>query len=140
MAVEIVLPRLAKIIGRLFEDGPHLVRVHRPSIPFNNQSGHAYHVRVSPEGAVESVASAPATLPAPSAAGPERPVPAPLAGTVVQVKVKPGDSVSRGDVVLVLEAMKMETEVRSPEAGRVLSVPVKAGDGVQVGETLLTLG
>ncbi len=106
--------------------------------------GHAYHVRVSPEGTVESVASAPVAAPvalaAPVSAGPERPVPAPLAGTVVQVKVKAGDSVSRGDVVLVLEAMKMETEVRSPEAGRVLNVPVKAGDGVQVGETLLTLG
>jgi oxaloacetate decarboxylase alpha subunit len=102
--------------------------------------GHAYHVRVSPEGSVQSVATVPAPASAPVAAGPERPVPAPLAGTVVQVKVKPGDSVNRGDVVLVLEAMKMETEVRSPEAGRVVTVPVKAGDGVQVGETLLTLG
>jgi oxaloacetate decarboxylase alpha subunit len=100
--------------------------------------GHGYHVRVSPEGSVESVASVAAPASAP-AAGPGRPVPAPLAGTVVQVKVKPGDSINRGDVVLVLEAMKMETEVRSPETGRVVTVPVKAGDAVQVGETLLTL-
>ena len=112
--------------------------------------GYSFSVRVSPEGAVESVApvagtvpapparaQAPAAAPAPSA--PQRPVPAPLAGTVVQVKAKVGDQVSRGDVLLVLEAMKMETEVRSPEAGRVAAVEVKAGDAVQVGETLVSL-
>jgi oxaloacetate decarboxylase alpha subunit len=107
--------------------------------------GHAYSVRVSPAGAVESVAPAGGTqgagAPAPAVApvGPRRPMPAPLAGTVVQVKVKAGDRVSRGDVLLVLEAMKMETEVRSPEAGRVAAVAVKAGDSVQVGETLVSL-
>jgi oxaloacetate decarboxylase alpha subunit len=102
--------------------------------------GHSYRVRVSPEGDLESVVPAPVAAPAsvPPAAG-ERPVPAPLAGTVVQVKVKPGDTVQRGDLILILEAMKMETELRSPEAGRVLAVAVKSGDSVQVGQPLLTL-
>ena len=105
--------------------------------------GHSYRVRVSPEGDLESVvpaAPAPAAAPAsspPAASG--RPVPAPLAGTVVQVKVKPGDTVQRGDLILILEAMKMETELRSPEAGRVVAVAVKSGDSVQVGQPLLTL-
>jgi len=97
--------------------------------------GQSYNVRVSPEGAVESLT--PAAVPAPSARG--RPIPAPLAGNVVQVKVKLGDSVNRGDLILVLEAMKMETELRSPEAGKVSVVAVKSGDSVQVGQTLMTL-
>jgi oxaloacetate decarboxylase alpha subunit len=100
--------------------------------------GHSYRVRVSPEGDLESVTpGAPTSAAAPAAGG--RPVPAPFAGTVVQVKVKPGDSVLRGDLILILEAMKMETELRSPEAGRVLVIAVKAGDSVQVGQPLLTL-
>ena len=45
-----------------------------------------------------------------------------------------------GDVIMILEAMKMETEVRSPESGTVQSVIVKEGDAVQVGDVLLTLG
>ncbi len=100
--------------------------------------GHSYSVRVSPEGAVES--ATPAVLSAGVApAASARPVPAPLAGNVVQLKVKPGDTVSRGDLILILEAMKMETEVRSPEAGRVSAVAVKSGDSVQVGQTLMSL-
>lgn len=105
--------------------------------------GHSYRVRVSPGGDLESVS---ATGPAPVAplgstsAAAGRPVPAPLAGTVVQVRVKPGDTVQRGDLILILEAMKMETELRSPEAGRVLAVAVKAGDSVRVGQPLMTLG
>ncbi len=100
--------------------------------------GHSYSVRVSPEGAVESVTPA---APAPSGAAPApgRSVPAPLAGNVVRVKVKAGDAVNRGDLILILEAMKMETELRSPEAGRVMEVAVKPGDSVQVGQTLLRL-
>jgi oxaloacetate decarboxylase alpha subunit len=97
--------------------------------------GHSYSVRVSPEGTVESATPAVA-----ASAASERFVPAPLAGNVVQVKVKPGDTINRGDLILILEAMKMETEVRSTDSGRVVSVAVKSGDSVQVGQTLLTLG
>ncbi len=106
--------------------------------------GHSYRVRVSPEGDLESVVpTGPAPVAPPLSVPPSvggRPVPAPLAGTVVQVRVKPGDSVQRGDLILILEAMKMETELRSPESGLVLAVAVKAGDAVQVGQPLLTLG
>ncbi|MCF1182964.1 sodium-extruding oxaloacetate decarboxylase subunit alpha [Marichromatium gracile] len=104
--------------------------------------GHAYNVRVSPEGAVEMIApaagAAPAAAPAP-AAGAASEVPAPLAGTVFKVLVKPGDQVASGDVVMILEAMKMETEVRSPEGGTVAAVCASEGDAVQVGQALLTL-
>jgi oxaloacetate decarboxylase alpha subunit len=53
--------------------------------------------------------------------------------------VAPGDVVAAGDVVLLLEAMKMETEVCAPHAGTVASVDVKEGDSVAVGDTLITL-
>ena len=100
--------------------------------------GHSYHVMVSPEGAVQQVAGVPSVALPPPVAG--RSVPAPLAGTVVAVKVKPGQVIASGDLIMLLEAMKMETEVRSPEGGTVLAVSVKEGDSLQVGQTLLTLG
>jgi oxaloacetate decarboxylase alpha subunit len=103
-------------------------------------NGRAYNVKVSAGGAVtEAAPAAAAAAPAaPAAAG--QAVPAPLAGNVIKVKVAPGQVVKAGDVVMILEAMKMETEVRSPAAGTVASVAVKAGDAVQVGDTLLSLG
>ena len=67
------------------------------------------------------------------------PLPAPLAGNIWKVLVSPGQQVAEGEPVLVLEAMKMETEVCAPHAGTVGSINVKAGDSVTVGETLLTL-
>jgi oxaloacetate decarboxylase alpha subunit len=67
-------------------------------------------------------------------------VTAPLAGTIVRVAVRPGQVVAAGDVVLVLEAMKMETEVRAPAAGSVTEIRVKEGDAVALGAPLLALG
>ena len=67
-------------------------------------------------------------------------MPSPLAGTIFKIKVAVGQKIESGDVLMILEAMKMETEVRSPRSGMVASVDVKEGDAVQVGETLLTLG
>ena len=66
-------------------------------------------------------------------------MPAPLAGNIFKVSVQVGDTVSAGQVIVLLEAMKMETEVRAPQDGKVASVEVKAGDVVAVGDTLITL-
>ncbi|EAR10263.1 sodium-extruding oxaloacetate decarboxylase subunit alpha [Reinekea blandensis] len=66
-------------------------------------------------------------------------VPAPLAGNIFKVLVSPGEAVEEGQVVMILEAMKMETEVSAPQAGTVSQVAVKEGDSVSVGDTLLTL-
>jgi oxaloacetate decarboxylase alpha subunit len=102
-------------------------------------NGRAYDVTVSPQGAVQTVAAAPAPTPtAPPATG-GTDVRAPLAGNIFKVKVAPGQSVQSGEVVVILEAMKMETEIRSPVAGTVAAVRVKEGDGVQVGDILLAL-
>jgi oxaloacetate decarboxylase alpha subunit len=105
--------------------------------------GHAYSVTVSPGGEVGSVtpvgagaAPAPSTAPA---GGAGQAVPAPLAGTIFKVNVSEGQQVSSGDVIMILEAMKMETEVRAPVDGAVRSIHVKEGDAVQVGDPLLAL-
>ena len=107
-------------------------------------SGQQYVVQVSEGGDVDSVApvqqaAAPAAAPAASG-GAAQPVAAPLAGNIVRFNVKAGDAVNEGDVLLVLEAMKMETEVRATAAGTVQSIAVAPGDAVAVGDTLLTVG
>ena len=67
------------------------------------------------------------------------PQPAPLAGNIFKVLVQPGQMVQEGDLVVILEAMKMETEIRAFRAGTVASVDVKVGDAVAVGNPLLSI-
>lgn len=64
---------------------------------------------------------------------------APIAGKVVAIKVKVGDTIKIGDVVAVVEAMKLENEVPSPIAGKVASIVTKVGNSVNNGEPLITL-
>ncbi|MBX4611137.1 oxaloacetate decarboxylase, partial [Klebsiella variicola] len=104
--------------------------------------GKAFVVKVSDGGDVSQlsaapVAAAPAAAPAPAGAG--TPVIAPLAGTIWKVLAAEGQTVSEGEVLLILEAMKMETEIRAAQAGTVRGIAVKAGDAVAVGDTLLQL-
>jgi oxaloacetate decarboxylase alpha subunit len=98
-------------------------------------NGHAYEVEVAPSGAVSSLKPA-----APAAAkdsGEGEAVPAPLAGNIFKLKVKPGQKVAQGDVIVVLEAMKMETEVRASRSGTVMKVAVREGDAVALKDPLL---
>lgn len=78
------------------------------------------------------------TSPASVDAG-DKPVKAPLSGSIVNVKVKTGDQVKRGQVLLTLEALKMENEIVAPEAGTVKAVFVQNGSSVNVGDVLLSL-
>ncbi len=102
-------------------------------------NGQSYVVEVSEGGDVAGIKPVAPQAEAPAAAGPGEPLPAPLAGNIFKVSVKPGDTVKSGQVIVLLEAMKMETEVRSPRDGRVVSVEVKAGDMVAVGDALIML-
>ena len=99
-------------------------------------NGKTYAVKVSPQGAVQSVSPAQSK---PKADSQDVPVSAPLAGTIYKIPVKPGQQVAAREVVIVLEAMKMETEVRAPSAGQVQDIHVQEGQSVQVGDVLLTL-
>ena len=107
-----------------------------------NVSGQSYVVQVAEGGDVSAIA--PVSSPAPAAAAPAaaeggEPVSAPLAGNIFKVNVAVGEHIQQGDVIIILEAMKMETEVRAAKSGVVGSVSVKEGDSVTVGETLLTI-
>ena len=84
--------------------------------------------------------SGPAAAPAGEAAGAgggENALRAPIAGTVRQVNVQVGQEVQEGDTLIILEAMKMETEITAPVAGTVKAVPVKVGSAVQGGDILV---
>ena len=104
--------------------------------------GVSYTVAVSDGGDVSAIAGAGAAVAAPSAAVAATggdPVTAPLAGTVVKMLVQPGQQVSEGESIVILEAMKMETSVSAPKAGQIVELRAKSGDSVTVGDVLLTL-
>jgi oxaloacetate decarboxylase alpha subunit len=113
--------------------------------------GHDYVVKVNTGGDVTHLApinSAPLSLasaastPTPTATAASsqgEPVAAPLAGTIWRVAVQPGQSVVEGDILIILEAMKMETEIRAAKSGVIDTISVKAGDSVSVGDNLLTI-
>ena len=111
-------------------------------------NGTAYDVQVEELGA-DAVATAPAPAPAKTAAPKAAPkaaagagekVAAPMPGTIVSVNVSNGQSVKAGDVLVVLEAMKMENEIKAPSDGTITSVVVAKGESVDTGATLVTIG
>lgn len=101
----------------------------------------------APVAAAPTPAAAPASAPAPApAAVPAAPaaagsvsVDAPMPGNILDIKVSNGASVKAGDVLLILEAMKMENEIVAPQDGTVASVNVNKGDTVEAGQTLVSL-
>ena len=82
--------------------------------------------------------AAPAQAVAPAGNG--TPLKAPLPGTITDIKVAVGQQVNVGDVVLILEAMKMQNNIEAEYAGTVTSIIVKPGDTVMEGSVLLTIG
>ncbi|TDG13499.1 oxaloacetate decarboxylase subunit alpha [Seongchinamella unica] len=106
-------------------------------------NGNRYVVEVAEGGDVSAVSPAAtraaAAAPSTATASAAEPLPAPLAGNIFKVTVSPGDAVNAGDVIVILEAMKMETEVRASRDGTIASVDVKVGDTVAVGDTLISI-
>ncbi|EPN5405817.1 sodium-extruding oxaloacetate decarboxylase subunit alpha [Vibrio cholerae] len=105
--------------------------------------GVVYDVEVGPQGQLTSVVpvgqkAAPKPTVATTTQGAEA-VAAPLAGTIFKIQVEQGDEVAEGDVLIVLEAMKMETEIRAVRSGVIQELHVKEGDSVRVGALLLSL-
>lgn len=94
-------------------------------------------VQAAPAAPAPAAAPAPKAAPAPAANGSA--VISPMPGSILDVRVKPGDAVAEGQVVVTLEAMKMEIEVKAESAGVVSAVNVKKGDMVESGSVLVTL-
>ena len=114
-----------------------------------NVDGRVYRVEVAPSGTLTSVTPASGSQTqaqpqtnsaAPSDSTASQSIDAPLAGNVFKVLVRNGDSVLEGDVVMILEAMKMETEIRSAYTGTVTDITVSEGDAVTSGQPLILLG
>ena len=84
--------------------------------------------------------AAPAPAPAPVAAAAGEKVNSPMPGTILNVLVKAGDTVTEGQNLMVLEAMKMENEILSPKAGKVAQVAVSKGSTVATGDLLAVIG
>lgn len=97
---------------------------------------------VAAPAAAPAPVAAPAAAPAPAAAAPVagEAVTAPMPGNILKVNVTPGQAVKEGDVLVVLEAMKMENEILAPKACTVKQVLVSKGSTVDTGATLVVLG
>ena len=113
-------------------------------------NGNVYDVTVEENGAGAAPAAAPGRAAAPVAAPAAAPAPAAggagsvkieagAAGKVFSIDKKAGDAVKRGDTILVLEVMKMETPVVAPEDGTVASIDVTVGQAVEAGALLATM-
>lgn len=105
-----------------------------------NVNGTAYEVTVEEIQGGAAPVAAPAPSPAaPAAAGSGEPVNAPMPGTILDVKVTAGQAVKSGDVLMILEAMKMENEIMAPKDGTVTSVAISKGAAVESGTLLCTI-
>jgi oxaloacetate decarboxylase alpha subunit len=103
--------------------------------------GKVYDVVVAPGGSIQDISPAPGgeVLKQSTSVTAEETLNAPLAGNIFKVLVNEGDVVEAGEVVIVMEAMKMETEIRAVGGGEVVSIHTKEGDSVSVGDALLSL-
>ena len=110
-------------------------------------NGVAYNVTVEENGSAPAASAASASAqPTPAPSAPKAPaqqgsitVEAPMPGNILDVKVKAGDSVTKGATLVILEAMKMENEIVSPSDGTIASVNVSKGESVDAGKILITL-
>lgn len=116
-----------------------------PAVYTVELDGKSFVVKVTDGGEVGDIVPAaqptmsPVATPQAAPAATGTPVTAPMSGNIWKVVAKEGQKVAEGEVLLILEAMKMETEIRAAQSGTVQTISVKAGDTVAVGDTLMTL-
>lgn len=100
---------------------------------------------VTPSEVQKAPASPPATaapppaIEKPQSSGEEFPVVAPMPGSIMEIKVNTGDSVNEGDVLVLLEAMKMENEVTAPTSGVIKSIAIEKGASVNTGDIMVVI-
>ncbi|WGE65299.1 sodium-extruding oxaloacetate decarboxylase subunit alpha [Actinobacillus equuli] len=122
----------------------HTAKAGEPAVYTVELEGKAFVVKVSEGGDITNIApTVPAAAPqvaAPAATSTNaEPVKAPMAGNILKVEVTEGQQVAEGDVLLILEAMKMETQICAPKAGKVQGIAAKQGDVVAVDQVLMNL-
>jgi len=127
-----------------FEPAPNQAQVATESGVYTvNVNGSSYTVEVSAGGDVTALAPVgePAQNSSPQAVslGSGEELPSPLSGNIFRVDVAAGDYVEEGDLLIILEAMKMETEIRAPKSGQIAAVNVKVGDAVVTGDAILSI-
>lgn len=108
-----------------------------------NVNGTAYEVEIEEmtgAPAAAPAAAAPAAAPAPAASGAGESITSPMPGNILAVNVAAGDMVRKGQVLMILEAMKMENEIMAPRDGKVTAVAVTKGAAVESGALLCTIG
>ena len=105
-----------------------------------NVNGTSYEIEIElmSESEAKAAPSTPAT-PAPAATGEGEAIQSPMPGTILDVKVNVGDSVKKGQVLMILEAMKMENEIMVGTDGVITSIGVTKGASVQTGDALCTI-
>ncbi len=105
-----------------------------------NVNGTNYEVAIEEITAAEAqaAATAPAAAPAAAPAGATT-VSAPMPGTILSVNVTSGQTVNEGDVLMILEAMKMENEIMAPKSGKIVSVSATKAGAVQTGDVLCVI-
>ena len=107
-----------------------------------NVNGTNYEIEIelmSESEAKAAPAPAAAAAPAPAATGEGEAIASPMPGTILDVKVNVGDSVKKGQVLMILEAMKMENEIMAGTDGVITSIGVTKGAAVQTGDALCTI-
>ncbi len=102
-----------------------------------NVNGTSYEIEIELMSETEA-ASTPKAAPAPAAGEGEK-VTSPMPGNILDVKVNVGDTVKKGQVLMVLEAMKMENEIMAGADGKITSIAVTKGASVQTGDMLCTI-
>ncbi len=107
-----------------------------------NVNGSLYEIEIEEMSAPATMSAPAAPAAAPVSADPAggQKVEAPMPGTILDIKVQAGQSVKKGDVLIILEAMKMENEIMAPCDGKVTGVNVRKGDSVETAALLCTIG
>ena len=105
-----------------------------------NVNGTAYEVEIEEMTGAPAAAPVAAAPAAPAASGAGESITSPMPGNILAVNVSNGSAVKKGDVLMILEAMKMENEIMAPRDGKVTAVAVTKGAAVESGALLCTIG
>ena len=111
-----------------------------PALAATKRASSAPAAPAAPVAAAPAAPAAAPVKPAAAPAGAGNAIKAPLPGTINAINVKVGDTVAVGDIVIVLEAMKMQNNIESEYAGTVTSITVSQGDSVMEGAVMMTIG